>query len=288
MISFEYFLYGMDKSVPLIRLYDTVVEPFNRTYRNHMHTAFEISFCRSGGGTYRVADKVYEINPGDVFFFASNVQHCITRVNSTNTVLTTVQFEPRFLWAYGEYNFDLSCLNLFYRSSMPFEHRFPGGDSTARRVGEYLSEMRREYMEKDIEYEYIIRSSLSRMMIYFIRKFGKELPEISVNRSSIRNLNSAMDYIDKNFTSEISLETLAAEANMSRNYFCTLFKRLNGLSPWDYITIRRVEKSLEYIKNTDLTILEIACLCGYNSTANFNRAFRRITGQVPTDYRKRI
>ncbi len=287
MIAFEYLLHGTDKSVPVIRLYDTVVEPFNRIYRKHMHTAFEISVCCCGSGIYRVNENIYTITPGDVFFFAGNVPHCITQIDDGEIMtLTTVQFEPRFLWAYGEYNFDLKYLGLFNCSDMPFEHKFSSGSEVAQRVSEYLFEMKREYLARDIEYEYMIRSALSRLMIYFIRKFGKDLPEFSVNKQSIANLNGAMNYIDENFSSDISLEAISDISGMSRNYFCTLFKKLNGLSPWDYITIRRVEKSLEYIKNTDLTMLEIACLSGYNNTANFNRAFKKITGRIPSDYRK--
>lgn len=73
---------------------------------------------------------------------------------------------------------------------------------------------------------------------------------------------------------------------MSRNYFCTVFKELNGLTPWEYINIKRINKAIELLKNTNLSITLIASQCGYNNTANFNKNFKQITGQTPKDIRK--
>ena len=68
------------------------------------------------------------------------------------------------------------------------------------------------------------------------------------------------------------------------NYFSAVFKKFNGVSPWDYITIKRVEKTVEMLKTTDLTKLEIAERCGFTSSSNFYKAFYHITGKSPSDY----
>ena len=74
---------------------------------------------------------------------------------------------------------------------------------------------------------------------------------------------------------------------MSKSYFSTIFKKYNGISPWDYITIKRVEKAVTLLKTTDKTKLEIAQSCGFNSPANFYKAFLRITGKSPKYYSKK-
>ena len=73
---------------------------------------------------------------------------------------------------------------------------------------------------------------------------------------------------------------------MSKTYFCRQFKELNGISPWDYITIKRIEQAISYIETTNLTKLEIAAKCGYNNTSNFYHAFKKVTGKNPSDYKK--
>ena len=289
MTLFEYFIYTKEKSIPMLRLYDTYVEPFNRRFREHHHTAFEMSVCCSGEGIYQTEDVRYDIKKGDVFFFGSNDAHCITDIFGTeDMLLTTIQFEPRFLWAYGEHDFDLKYMNIFSKESRPFPHRLEAGSEMAELISKSLLYMKEKYLKEETGFQYMIRSELLRLLILLIRrnsdKFENE--DFSVRKKNIANLDIAMDYIDKNFASEITLEELSRVSGMSRTYFCAIFKRLNGLSPWDYITIRRIEKATELLKSTGDTVLDIAVSCGYNSTANFNRAFKKVTGRVPKDYRK--
>ena len=59
---------------------------------------------------------------------------------------------------------------------------------------------------------------------------------------------------------------------------------LNGISPWDYITIKRVERAVELLKTTELTKLEIAERCGFSGSSNFYKAFAHVTGKKPGDY----
>ena len=86
---------------------------------------------------------------------------------------------------------------------------------------------------------------------------------------------------------EFTLDDIAAKASLNKTYVITLFRRLNGVTPWEYITARRIEKSYEMLDTTDMNILEIATKCGFNNASNFNRAFRKVTGRTPSEYRRR-
>jgi AraC-like DNA-binding protein len=66
-----------------------------------------------------------------------------------------------------------------------------------------------------------------------------------------------------------------------------LFASFNGLSPWEYITIRRIEQSKELLRDTDFSVLEVATRCGFGNLSNFNRKFSRIAGMTPLAYRKK-
>ena len=83
-------------------------------------------------------------------------------------------------------------------------------------------------------------------------------------------------YIDENITYPITLEEVAAAASMSRTYFFAVFKKINGITPWKYITVKRVEKAVELIKTTDMTKLDIAFSCGFSSSSNFYKAFKSV------------
>ena len=208
MTLFEYFIYTKEKSIPMLRLYDTYVEPFNRRFREHHHTAFEMSVCCSGEGIYQTKEARYEIKKGDVFFFGSNDAHCITDIFGTeDMLLTTIQFEPRFLWAYGEHDFDIKYMNILSSESRPFPQRLEAGSEMAQIIGQSLINMKQEYLNKENGFEYMIKSELLRLLILLIRRNSEktENQEPSVRKTNIINLDKAMDYIDKNFGSSPSL-----------------------------------------------------------------------------------
>ena len=72
---------------------------------------------------------------------------------------------------------------------------------------------------------------------------------------------------------------------MSPYYFSTLFKRQTGIQLRDYIVQVRIEKAKEFLNGTDKKIMEIAFESGYQDTAHFNRAFKKVVGMSPSQYR---
>ena len=61
---------------------------------------------------------------------------------------------------------------------------------------------------------------------------------------------------------------------------------MNGISVWDFITIKRIDLAIHYLTQNQQGHYEIAGLCGFNSTTNFNYAFKKITSLSPGVYRK--
>lgn len=272
----------------LLKLFHSTVAPGQRAFREHHHTEFEISVFKSGRGIYTVGKKNYEFQKGDVFIFSSDEVHCITEIYADEPFnLMNVHFEPRFIWSAGDNIFDLNYLKIFFARSKRFENRLDRNNNTTEKIRRLLLEMENEFIEKKQEYELMIKTYLLQILVAAIRGYDyvKTSPSFCAKPQSLVCLEKAMNYIDRNLSAYISLETLAQNANMSKTYFCTIFKKLNGISPWDYITIKRVENAVEMLKVSEETVLEIALKCGFNNTANFNRAFKKITGKVPRDYR---
>ena len=100
-------------------------------------------------------------------------------------------------------------------------------------------------------------------------------------------MEAALEFIDEHIESELCLDTLADVAHMSKTYFCSQFRKMNGISPWEYITIKRIERAILLIETTDLSRLEIALKCGYNNASNFYYAFKKVTGKPPGDYNRK-
>ncbi|MBE5041256.1 helix-turn-helix domain-containing protein [Ructibacterium gallinarum] len=106
----------------------------------------------------------------------------------------------------------------------------------------------------------------------------------SANNQTLSQLALAMQYIENHLEESLTLAEIAQQSTMSKSYFSTMFKKYNGISPWDYITIKRVEKAIGLLTTSNLSKLEIAARCGFHSSANFYKAFARVTGKTPSDY----
>jgi len=86
----------------------------------------------------------------------------------------------------------------------------------------------------------------------------------------------------------LSLGQVAKAVNMSTFYFCKMFKKITGINFTDYLSRVRIEKAKNLLLNPNLRISEIAYEVGFQSLTHFNRVFKKITGQSPTQYRGQL
>jgi AraC family transcriptional regulator len=98
-------------------------------------------------------------------------------------------------------------------------------------------------------------------------------------------LRRALDYISANLDEEITLAQLAQVAGVSVFHFARTFTRTMGVSPSRYVTRMRLEKAMAEIAANKLSLAEIAFKAGFSSQASFTRAFYRVTGLTPGEYR---
>ena len=95
-------------------------------------------------------------------------------------------------------------------------------------------------------------------------------------------------YIDANFGDpNLSLSSVAAEFGISEGHLSKTFKLKYGMRFSAYVEAVRMDKAKDFLKNTSLNVSEISELTGYLSTNTFCRAFKRVTGLTPSDYRNK-
>lgn len=98
----------------------------------------------------------------------------------------------------------------------------------------------------------------------------------------------AKQFIAEHQTEELSLDQVAKSVHTSKFYFCKMFKKATGINFTDYLSRVRTERAKSLLLNQNLRISEIAYEVGFQSLTHFNRVFKRILGQSPTDYRSRL
>jgi AraC-like DNA-binding protein/ligand-binding sensor protein len=98
----------------------------------------------------------------------------------------------------------------------------------------------------------------------------------------------AREYIGKHKTEELSLADVAKAAGASVFHFCKVFHKATGLTFTDYVARVRLEDARTRLLNPNLRVSEIAYDVGFQSLTQFNRTFKRVFGQSPTDFRARV
>ena len=97
-----------------------------------------------------------------------------------------------------------------------------------------------------------------------------------------------MEFMEGHLAQDISLSTLARLVRLSPYHFLRCFKTSFGEPPHRYWTRRRIERAMALMGNPRASVTDIALDVGYATTSAFSVAFRRITGQTPTDYRREL
>jgi AraC-like DNA-binding protein len=101
-------------------------------------------------------------------------------------------------------------------------------------------------------------------------------------------ITRAKEYIQQHEADELRLGEVAKAVNTSSFYFCKLFKKVTGLNFTHYVSRVRVEKAKNLLLNPNLRVSEIAFEVGFQSLTHFNRIFKKIIGQSPTEYRAQL
>jgi AraC family transcriptional regulator len=93
-------------------------------------------------------------------------------------------------------------------------------------------------------------------------------------------------HIDEHLANPIQVRDLAAMSRLSTSYFSRAFKRTTGVSPYAFITQKRLARACELMTMTEESLCQIAIACGLCDQAHLCRVFRRIVGETPSAWRR--
>jgi AraC family transcriptional regulator len=101
-------------------------------------------------------------------------------------------------------------------------------------------------------------------------------------------LRRAIERLRSDGEADVSLAALASDAGLSRFHFCRAFKESTGLSPHAWLRQYQLEQAMNMLRDTDASVASIAAALGYASQTAFAAAFRKLTGETPSDWRRRV
>lgn len=253
----------------------------------HCHYSIEVNCFRSGRGTYSAAEQTWDIRPGMVFVFGSNVIHRITSIDPEQALdVLKVHFSPSILWENPQFaHFD----EIFFRTS---GYSVIGPDSAYQaQICATLVAMVEESETRGYLHDECMTSQLFLLCTAIARHIRQNEAQLAREQYRSDNqfaISATIEYINQNLGSALTIDQLARIAKMSKNSYLLWFKHFNGVSPYSYIQSKRILKAIDLLKQQKLTVTQIAFECGYNNTVSFNKAFKKVMGCTPSELKNSI
>lgn len=133
-------------------------------------------------------------------------------------------------------------------------------------------------------------NAVVRLLTFFAEQLSALTNEIVLERQNAEPplVQKAREYIDQHKTEQLSLADVAKAAGASVFHFCKVFHKSAGLKFTDYVARVRLEDARTQLLNPSRRISEVAYDVGFQSLTQFNRTFKRVFGQSPTEFREHL
>ena len=114
--------------------------------------------------------------------------------------------------------------------------------------------------------------------------FDHDLPSPHLRRK----ISQVQAFLQENLDRDVDLHAIAREAALSPYYLTRQFTAYVGVPPYRYLIHLRIQRAVELLRDTELTITQICARVGFNSLSHFTTTFRTHTGLSPSAYRRRV
>lgn len=270
--------------------YEIAVYPYVAEYTGndsvtfHWHTYFEITLVLSGRGRYFVSGKEYDMEEGDIIIFNNAEPHGWLGMEGNMSLLVAVflpeaVIDPLSLCADD-------CLAPFINRGGNFKNRISGKEEYSERIRGIMIEMHRESTVRETGWKRIVRADILRILTLLIRHYQddtKDEENLREKKLALKRIEKALAYIDDHYSEKLSLKEVAASCYMSPNYFSSYFCRATNMSFSEYVARTRLKKVRHMLQTTDMPVIDVAMMCGFQNMSGFYRLFHKYGQGLPRD-----
>jgi len=253
----------------------------------HTHAYFQIYYVDKGSLTHYVGNASSVLSRGEMFIIPPGSTHYIK--GGTDAVFYSFSFMPD---TFGEPTDSNRMAVGFLRTLEQADNdeihpKITVPSDEVLHIESVMAEMLRTFERKSLGYGEAMRAYGILLLNLFVRVYYETMPErFQLDAQSSRQaVLLGVQYVDRNFTEQLTVEDIAKRCAMSKSCFCSQFSAITGTSFHKYLNVRRINHAITYIKK-GYKITSIYGLCGYNDFTTFYRNFKKVTGLSPEEYRK--
>ncbi len=260
----------------------------NINNRWHYHAEVELICFQRGRGTQFVGDHIAQFEPGDVVLVGSNLPHfwkfddiAVDTADETEPYSTVVHFFEHFIGERFLHLPEARPVKLLLEKARQ-------GIMIKGKSAEYVSRLIEKIYEKERLHKIMALIECLDYMaasdqLYSLSSIGftYEFPA-----SENKRINSIYNYTLNNFQGKITLNEIAAIADMTPNSFCRYFKHHTGKTYLDFLTNIRIGYACKLLLENKLSVKQVCYNCGYNNFSCFHKVFKQMTGKTPQIYQQ--
>ena len=257
----------------------------------HTHADFyELTIVLNGTATHVVNDEKYQIKKGDMFVIGDKIAHAYE--NPQDFKICNIMYRLTNL-LHSDYDITKSAgfhalfvIEPFlkgkdYTTHLKFTNRLQLSPSRFEIIHNMITSMIQEYNAKEDGWKTTLYANFLDLVVKLSRAYHVDME----NHDLTLKIAIPLAYIENHLTEPLSIVDLAKQANMSVRHFTRIFHNVYNSSPNAYIIRHRIQYSYSLLKNSDLTIANVAYKCGFNDSTYYSRQFKKQTGITPKQYR---
>ncbi|WP_420401218.1 AraC family transcriptional regulator [Flagellimonas sp.] len=253
----------------------------NHLFYWHFHPEYELVYIEGASATRHVGDSISNFEESDLVFIGSNIPHLNFDYGvQTDYIKEVLHIKPSFKDELLTNIPELESINALFEKSK-YGIVFTG--DTKKRIGERLKKLHLlspfDLFMESIHILKELASSNDYFLLHeypFVNRYRKK------EQARLRDLHA---FVDKNYQRKIEIAEVAALCNLGKEAFCRYFKKSTGNTFTNFLNQYRISQAKRLLligKNVSETCYE----CGFESLSYFNRTFKKISGENPSDFKR--
>lgn len=247
-------------------------------YGPHKHVRIEINYVKKGNCILHLDNESVTFREGEIMIITSDVNH-LFEAGSEGTTLMQLEFLPEM---FSHFNLKSepgtngsTPTSVFLFSEENRLIKIVNNVRIMRSVQRIVNELE----AKSPYYQYLVMMYYAELLILVYRYMDETYLPICTNEL----LKKAIGYIRMNSHLDININSVASQIGISDRYLRNLFSQYLNLSPLDYLNQIRINKAVELLRNTEMSVKEVCFQCGFQSPQYFSRIFKQQIGISPRE-----
>lgn len=256
------------------------------SFPSHWHHELELQIVLKGSARYRVNGTSYMVEEGCAIYIAPEAIHLASEL-SEGTIGYDVVLSPQLL-------IDLMNTANCEKYTLPLTARRPDAlvITPERKEGHKILEFLKRMYYTDsthITYELFLLENLIGIWRSLLALFPRQTADSEDSGKLLREqrMKNMLDYIHQNYSQPITIQDVAAAANISKSECFRCFSELSKITPAEYINKFRLLQASQLLITTDKSMADICFTAGFNNTSYFSKKFKEQYGVTPKAYRSK-